>query len=79
MPYVPYTIEQLIALGNFTGFWVGLECESSQYKKLNGIDTMKLVRELQSHGIRVLGSTIIGMEHHTLENMDEAIEYARPP
>jgi len=37
---------------------------------------MELVRELQSHGIRVLGSTIIGLEHHTPENIDEAIEYA---
>jgi hypothetical protein len=70
-----YTIEQLIALG-ISWIWVGLECESSQYKKLNGIDTMELVRELQSHGIRVLGSTIIGLEHHTPENIDEAIEYA---
>jgi radical SAM superfamily enzyme YgiQ (UPF0313 family) len=70
-----YTIEQLIALG-ISWIWVGLECESSQYKKLNGIDTMELVRELQSHGIRVLGSTILGLEHHTPENIDEAIEYA---
>jgi radical SAM superfamily enzyme YgiQ (UPF0313 family) len=70
-----YSAEQLIALG-ISWIWVGLECESSQYKKLNGVDTMELVQELQSHGIRVLGSTIIGLEHHTLENIDEAIEYA---
>jgi radical SAM superfamily enzyme YgiQ (UPF0313 family) len=35
-----------------------------------------LVKELQSHGIRVLGSSIIGLEEHTPENIDEAIEYA---
>lgn len=70
-----YSVEQLIALG-ISWIWVGLEGESSQYKKLNGIDTVELVRELQSHGIRVLGSTIIGLEHHTLENIEEAIEYA---
>jgi radical SAM superfamily enzyme YgiQ (UPF0313 family) len=70
-----YSIEQLIALG-ISWVWVGLECESSRYKKLNGIDTMELVRDLQAHGIRVLGSTIIGLEHHTPENIDEAIEYA---
>ena len=34
------------------------------------------MRELQSHGIRVLGSTIIGLENHTPENIDEAIDYA---
>jgi hypothetical protein len=70
-----YSVDQLIALG-ISWVWVGLECESSQYTKLHGIDTMELVGELQSHGIRVLGSTIIGLEHHTPENIDEAIEYA---
>jgi radical SAM superfamily enzyme YgiQ (UPF0313 family) len=34
------------------------------------------VDELQSHGIRVLGSTIIGLEHHTPENIDEVIDSA---
>ena len=31
---------------------------------------------LQSHGIRVLGSSIIGIEEHTPENIDEVIDYA---
>jgi radical SAM superfamily enzyme YgiQ (UPF0313 family) len=34
------------------------------------------VRELQSHGIRVLGSSIIGLESHTPENIDQVIDYA---
>jgi len=70
-----YTMEQLIALG-ISWVWVGLECQSSRYGKLHGVDTLEMVRELQSHGIRVLGSTIIGLEHHTPENIDEAIDYA---
>ncbi len=70
-----YTMEQLIALG-ISWVWVGLECQRSRYGKLHGVDTMEMVRELQSHGIRVLGSTIIGLEHHTPENIDEAIDYA---
>ncbi len=70
-----YTVKQLVSLG-ISWIWMGLECENSQYKKLHDIDTRKLVRELQSHGIRVLGSTIIGLEHHTPENMEKAIEYA---
>jgi hypothetical protein len=37
---------------------------------------MALVRSLQSHGIRVLGSSIIGIEEHTRENIDEVIDYA---
>ena len=41
----------------------------SSYAKLEGADTLALTRELQSHGIRVLGSTIVGLEHHTPENI----------
>lgn len=70
-----YTIEQLVALG-ISWVWVGLEGEDSQYAKLHKIDTRKLVDQLQSHAIHVLGSTIIGMEDHTPENIDAAIEYA---
>ncbi len=55
---------------------MGIEGCNSQYSKLQGIDTFALVRDLQSHGIRVLGSTIIGLENHTPENIGEAIEHA---
>jgi radical SAM superfamily enzyme YgiQ (UPF0313 family) len=55
---------------------MGLEGEKSKYRKLNGVDTQALVRRLQSHGIRVLGSSIIGLENHTLENIDQVIDYA---
>jgi hypothetical protein len=70
-----YTMEQLVGLG-ISWVWMGLEGENSRYSKLNGADTHRLVRELQSHGIRVLGSTIIGLEEHTPENIDAAIDYA---
>ena len=70
-----YSIEQLVALG-ISWVWMGLEGEDSQYTKLHGINAFDLVRRLQSHGIRVLGSTIIGLENHTPENMDAAIDYA---
>ena len=70
-----YTIEQLIRLG-ISWVWMGIEGCNSQYAKLTGIDTFKLVRELQSNGIRVLGSTIIGLENHTPDNIDDAIEHA---
>ncbi len=70
-----YAIEELIALG-VSWIWMGLESENSQYQKLHGIDTYQLVRELQSHGIRVLGSSIIGLDNHTPENIDAVIDYA---
>ena len=34
------------------------------------------MRKLQANGIRILGSTIIGLEAHTPENIDEEIEWA---
>ncbi|MBI1338042.1 MAG: B12-binding domain-containing radical SAM protein [Phycisphaera sp.] len=70
-----YTTEQLIGLG-ISWVWMGIEGKDSQYAKLSGADTLSLVKELQSHGIRVLGSTIIGLEEHTADNLDAAIEHA---
>ncbi len=70
-----YTIEQLVGLG-IAWVWMGLEGKDSQYSKLNNVDTKSLVRSLQSHGIRVLGSSIIGLENHTPQNIDSIIDYA---
>lgn len=70
-----YKMEELVRLG-ITWIWLGLEGEESQYTKLHGVDTLTLVSELQSHGIRVLGSSIIGLEEHTPENIDRAIDFA---
>lgn len=70
-----YSIEQLVGLG-ISWVWMGLEGENSQYAKLRNIDTHLLIKKLQSHGIRVLGSSIIGLEHHTPENIDRVIDYA---
>ncbi len=70
-----YTIQELVELG-VAWVWMGLESPRSSYSKLNGVDTLALTRELREHGIRVLGSTIIGLEHHTPENIGGEIEYA---
>ncbi len=70
-----YSIEQLVGLG-VSWAWMGVEGEATRYHKLRGVDTRSLVRTLQSHGIRVLGSTIIGMEDHTPSNIDDVIDYA---
>ncbi len=70
-----YSIDELIGLG-ISWVWMGLEGEESSYAKLRNVDTHQLVRTLQSHGIRVLGSSIIGLENHTPENIDDVIEHA---
>jgi hypothetical protein len=70
-----YTMQELVELG-VSWLWMGLESPQSSYGKLQGADTMRLTRELREHGIRVQGSTIIGLEHHTPDNMAEEIEHA---
>ena len=70
-----YPIERLVRLG-ISWVWMGLEGKNSRYAKLQGIDTRALVQTLQAHGIRVLGSSIIGLEEHAPDNLDDAIEYA---
>jgi len=73
-----YTIEQLVGLG-ISWVWMGLEGKESTYQKLKNVDTRSLVRHLQSHGIRVLGSSIIGLENHTPDNIGQIIDYAVSP
>ena len=70
-----YTIDQLVELG-VAWVWMGIEGKDSQYSKLAGVDTYQLVRRLQSHGIRVLGSSIIGLPDHKPENIDQIISDA---
>ncbi len=70
-----YTMEELLGLG-ISWVWMGLEGENSSYAKLDGTDTYALVKDLQSNGIRVLGSSIVGLETHTPENIDAAIDHA---
>jgi hypothetical protein len=70
-----YTMRELVELG-VSWLWMGLESPQSSYGKLQGADTTRLTRELREHGIRVQGSTIIGLEHHTPDNMAEEIEHA---
>lgn len=70
-----YTMEELVELG-ISWIWVGLESPHSSYAKLKNSDTHALAAELQQHGIKLLGSTIVGLEHHTPENIRDEIEYA---
>jgi radical SAM superfamily enzyme YgiQ (UPF0313 family) len=70
-----YSMEELVELG-IAWIWLGLESPHSNYAKLDGADTQRLTRELRQHGIRVQGSSIIGLEHHTPENMLGEIEHA---
>ena len=70
-----YTMLELVELG-VSWLWMGLESPRAGYSKLQGAETRQLTRELRDHGIRVQGSTIIGLEHHTPDNIIAEIEHA---
>jgi radical SAM superfamily enzyme YgiQ (UPF0313 family) len=70
-----YSMEELVQLG-VSWIWLGLESPNSTYTKLRNTDTQELASELRQHGIKLLGSTIVGLEHHTPENIQQEIEYA---
>jgi hypothetical protein len=70
-----YVDEELVALG-VSWVWLGLEGKSSAYAKLGGTDTLALVARLQALGIRVLGSSIVGLPAHDASNVDAAIDHA---
>ncbi len=70
-----FSMEELVALG-VSWIWLGLESPNAAYAKLQGTDTRDLTRELRRHGIKLLGSTIVGLEHHTPANIDEEIDHA---
>jgi radical SAM superfamily enzyme YgiQ (UPF0313 family) len=70
-----YSIRELVELG-VSWIWMGLESPRSNYAKLKGQDTLSLAAELRQHGIKLLGSTIVGLEHHTPQNIQEEIEHA---
>ena len=70
-----YKVHELVELG-VSWIWMGLESPRSNYAKLKDTDSHALTKELREHGIRVQGSTIVGLEHHTPENILSEIEYA---
>jgi radical SAM superfamily enzyme YgiQ (UPF0313 family) len=70
-----YSMEELVQLG-ISWIWLGLESPNSTYSKLREADTRTLATEMRQHGIKLLGSTIVGLEHHTPANIEQEIEHA---
>ena len=73
---VDFGVDNLVRLG-VTYVWVGFESKTHQdeFAKNVGIDAKALVRTLRDHGISVLASGILCMEHHTPDNMQEDVDY----
>jgi hypothetical protein len=70
-----FGVENMVRLG-VNMVWIGFESQDrNAYAKNSGIDAAQLVRDLRDHGISVLGSAILCMEHHTPDNIANDIEH----
>lgn len=72
---IDFGIENLARLGVHL-VWIGVESKTGVVMPKNqGIDHAELVSDLRNHGISVLTSSILCMEHHNQENIKNDIEY----
>jgi radical SAM superfamily enzyme YgiQ (UPF0313 family) len=68
-------VDFLLRLGiNF--LWIGVESKANLFEKTKGIDLHNLIAKLQDHGITVLASAILFLEHHDKETIHEDIDWA---
>lgn len=71
-----FGVENLARLG-VKFLWMGVECKSQaeNFEKNRGLDPRALIRDLRDHGISVLASGILCMEHHTPDNIQIDIDH----
>ncbi len=63
-----YDPEWLFELGVDT-IWVGVESNMHDFEKNRGVDIKKMFKALNEVGINILGSSIVGVDAHTPENI----------
>jgi len=68
-------IDTVVRLGIHL-LWMGVESfTGSTYAKNRDVDFKRLVGDLRDHGVSVLASSILCMEHHTPENIRQDIDH----
>ncbi len=67
-------VEFLARLGVYF-VWMGVESKREVYDKNRGLDLKAMIAELRAHGIYVLASGILFLEHHDEDTIWEDIEY----
>lgn len=70
-----FGVDFLVRMGVFT-VWIGVETQKGLFDKLSGIDIAAMIRDLQDHGVSVLSSSILFLEHHTVEGLQADIDWA---
>lgn len=68
-------VDFLVRMG-VGGVWVGVETSHDVFGKMKGIDAGRLIAGLQDHGITVISSSILFMEHHDRDFLEKDIEWA---
>jgi hypothetical protein len=71
-----FGVENLARLG-VKFLWMGVEClgQAENFEKNRGLNPKALIQDLRDHGISVLASGILCMEHHTPDNIQIDIDH----
>jgi len=70
-----FDFDELVEMG-IDWIWLGLESKYHLFPKVRNIDLKTTVSELQKRGIKILGSTIIGVPEHKSDSVVEEIEHS---
>jgi hypothetical protein len=68
-------VDALVRMG-VTLLWIGVESKANIFEKTKGIDLHALIADLQNHGVTVLASTILFLEHHDKQTICEDIDWS---
>ena len=68
-------VDFLVRLG-VVFLWIGVESRRAGFAKNAGTDLAALVADLQDHGISVVASTILFLDHHDRTSIQEDIDWA---
>jgi len=68
-------VDFLVRMG-VTLLWIGVESKWNVFEKTRGVDLSALIKDLQNHGISVLSSSILFLEHHDKHTIHEDIDWA---
>jgi len=55
--------------------WIGVESKKPVFHKTRSIDMGRLIADLRKAGIVVVGSAIVGLDHHDKQGIEEDIDY----
>ncbi|MBF0503404.1 MAG: radical SAM protein [Candidatus Riflebacteria bacterium] len=69
--YDPVTLVQL----GVQFIWIGVESRRGLFEKTRGIDPAPVIRALRDHGISVLASSILFLEHHDQKSLWDDVDF----